>query len=199
MQAISTQKRFSERQSPPAHPHLCRVSAATPQESAADLGAKYAETTNRAVAKGLDYTVVATKSALVATGVVDASVAAVALADRAVEASGVVGLTRKAVAATGRALDATAAAAERVGAGDISARMTSVSATALGPVAAISSRALGASVDATVTAVDMTVNGTLKAVALTNRAAEALPQAADLFGCARRAGCAGSAGGVTRT
>jgi len=153
------------------------------QASAADLGAKYCETTNAYVAAGLDHAVVATKTALLSSGVADASAAAVALADRAVEGSGVVGLTRKAVAAVGRAVDATAAAAERTGAADLTYRVSEVSAAALAPAVAISQRAYGATVDATVAAADATLSGTLKAVAITNRAAEVLPQAVDIMGC----------------
>lgn len=172
------------------------------QASAADLGAKYCETTNAYVAAGLDQAVTATKGALLSSGVADASAAAVALADRTVEASGVVGLTRKAVAAVGRAVDATAAVAERTGAADLTYRVTEASAAVLAPAAAISQRAYGATVDATVAAADATLSGTLKAVAITNRAAEVLPQAVDIMGCApllwiradkagRRAGRAG--------
>ncbi len=150
-----------------------------------DLGVRYGEVTNRAVAVGLDYTVEATKSALAATGVADASLAAVALADRAVEASGVVGYTRAAVAATGRALEATGALAERSGAVDLTLRVSEATGAALAPALASTERALGATLDATVAAADATLSGTLKAVALTGRAAEALPAAVDLTGCAR--------------
>ena len=138
------------------------------------------------MAAGLDQAVVATKTALLSSGVADASAAAVALADRTVEASGVVGLTRKAVAAVGRAVDATAAAAERTGAADLTYRVSEVSAAALAPAVAISQRAYGATVDATVAAADATLSGTLKAVAITNRAAEVLPQAVDIMGCVPR-------------
>jgi len=137
------------------------------------------------VAAGLDQAVATTKSALLSSGVADASAAAVALADRTVEASGVVGLTRKAVAAVGRAVDATAAAAERTGAADLSYRVSEASAAALAPAVAISQRAYGATVDATVAAADATLSGTLKAVAITGRAAEVLPQAVDIMGCVR--------------
>ena len=135
------------------------------------------------MAAGLDQAVVATKTALLSSGVADASAAAVALADRTVEASGVVGLTRKAVAAVGRAVDATAAAAERTGAADLSYRVSEASAAALAPAVAISQRAYGVTVDATVAAADATLSGTLNAVAITNRAAEVLPQAVDIMGC----------------
>lgn len=137
------------------------------------------------MAAGLDQAVATTKSALLSSGVADASAAAVALADRTVEASGVVGLTRKAVAAVGRAVDATAAAAERTGAADLSYRVSEASAAALAPAVAISQRAYGATVDATVAAADATLSGTLKAVAITGRAAEVLPQAVDIMGCVR--------------
>jgi hypothetical protein len=151
------------------------------QESAADLGA----TTNRAVAVGLDYTVSGAKSALAASGVADASLAAVALADRAVEASGVVGLTRAAVAATGRAIEATGRAAERSGAVDLTLRVSEATGAALAPALAASERALGAGLGATVAAADATLSGTLKVFDVTGRAAEALPQAVDLTGCVR--------------
>jgi hypothetical protein len=181
------------------------AAAALTQASAADLGAKYCETTNAYVAAGLDSAVGATKSALLSSGVADASAAAVALADRTVEASGVVGLTRKAVAAVGRAVDATAAVAERTGAADLTYRVTEASAAALAPAVAISQRAYGATVDATVAAADGTLNATLKAVAITNRAAEVLPQAVDIMGCvcvlpirARTAGCLSARRGRAR-
>ena len=136
------------------------------QESAAELSVN----TNRAVAAGLEYTVVATKRGLVATGVADAAQAALERADRAVEASGVVGLTRAAVASTGHMLDAAAAAAERTGATDAAARAATLSAAALAPAAAVSARAFKGSVGATVAAAD----ATLKVVKRLDRAAETL-------------------------
>jgi hypothetical protein len=130
----------------------------------------------------------ATKSALAATGVADASLAAVALADRAVEASGFVGMTRAAVAATGRALEATGRVAERTGAVDAALRVSEAAGATLAPALAASERALGAGLGATVAAADATLSGTLKAVAITGRAAEAIPQAVDLTGCVRACG-----------
>lgn len=139
------------------------------QASAADLGQRYCETTNYAVAVGLDYTLEKTKSALAAVGVPEVSARAVQLADAAVSASGVVGYTRAAVEATGRAIDAS-------GALDAVSRVTEVSAGAL-------TASVGATVAAVDRAVDLTVTGTRKAVEYSARAAEVLPGAVDLAGC----------------
>ena len=147
----------------PASPHSCPPNT---QASASDLGQRYCDTTNYAVAVGLDYTMEKTRSALAAVGVTEVSARAVQLADAAVAASGVVSYTRAAVDATGRAIEASGAL------------------SAVSRVTEASAEALSASMDATAhvvdRAVDLTVTSTRKAVEYSARAAEVLPGAVDL-------------------
>ena len=156
--------------SPVSHAHTNNDS----QASASDLGQRYCDTTNYAVAVGLDYTMEKTRSALAAVGVTEVSARAVQLADAAVAASGVVSYTRAAVDATGRAIEASGAL------------------SAVSRVTEASAEALSASMDATVhvvdRAVDLTVTSTRKAVEYSARAAEVLPGAVDLARHVRGAG-----------
>jgi hypothetical protein len=161
----------------PASSSFCPTASHTPpslpnkQASASDLGQRYCDTTNYAVAVGLDYTMEKTRSALAAVGVTEVSARAVQLADAAVAASGVVSYTRAAVDATGRAIEASGAL------------------SAVSRVTEASAEALSASMDATVhavdRAVDLTVTSTRKAVEYSARAAEVLPGAVDLARYAR--------------
>jgi len=159
-----------------------RAAVATPrapltacQAQAADLGQRYAENTNYAVAVGLDYTVERTKAALAKVGADKAGEACLSVAEKSLAASRLVPLTRAAVEATGRALEATGRAAEKSGA----LRLGEATGAALQPALAASAATLSASVGATAAAAEravaLTAAGAGAAAALGGRAAAALP------------------------